>query len=143
MKNRWMSELEMIKQNPRQSVSDYVQKFKMLMQRVDTTGGFGQHYIISKFVRGLSPHLMTMVVGHNELRAKIQNQLVKSPIKYIEEAKPYFRILANTAESEEKEYEDKALFETDLFQLKNENEIHSDLEIDKNELECIEWSYNT
>ncbi|CAI2175172.1 17167_t:CDS:2, partial [Funneliformis geosporum] len=79
-----------------------------------------------------------------ELRAKIQNQLVKSPIKCIEEAKPYFRILANTAESEEEEYEDEALFETDLFQLENENEereIHSDSEIDKDELECIEWPY--
>jgi len=65
MKNRWMSELEMIRQNPGQSVSDYAQKFKMLMQRVDTTGGFGQHYVISKFVRGLTPHLMTMVVGHS------------------------------------------------------------------------------
>ncbi|CAI2196317.1 951_t:CDS:1, partial [Funneliformis geosporum] len=65
MKNRWMFELEIIKQNPGQSVSDYAQKFKMLMQRVDITGGFGQHYIISKFVRELSPHLMTMIVGHS------------------------------------------------------------------------------
>ena len=60
-----MSELEMIRQNPGQSVSDYAQKFKMLMQRVDTTGGFGQHYIVNKFIRGLSTHLMTMVVGHS------------------------------------------------------------------------------
>ncbi|CAI2201885.1 3643_t:CDS:2, partial [Funneliformis geosporum] len=28
-------------------VSDYAQKFKMLMQRVDTTEGFGQHYIVN------------------------------------------------------------------------------------------------
>ncbi|CAI2183233.1 13343_t:CDS:2 [Funneliformis geosporum] len=108
-----MSKLEIIKQNPGQSVSDYAQKFKMLMQRVNTTGGFGQHYIISKFVRRLSPYLMIMVVGHT-----------------------------NTAKSEEEEYEDEALFETDLFQLENENEIHSNSEIDKDKLECIEWPYN-
>src|SRR5215216_2921255 len=77
---------------------------------------------------------------HDELRAKIQNQVVKSSIKCIEEAKPYFRILANTAESEEEEYEDEALFETDLFQTDNEDkeETDSDSTIDKDELECIE-----
>ncbi|CAI2183988.1 13007_t:CDS:2 [Funneliformis geosporum] len=32
---------------------------------IDTTGGFGQHYIISKFVKGLSPYLMTIIVGHS------------------------------------------------------------------------------
>ncbi|CAI2176618.1 13772_t:CDS:2 [Funneliformis geosporum] len=79
-----------------------------------------------------------MYFNQVELRAKIQNQLVKSLIKCIEEAKPYFRILANTAESKEKEYEDEALFKMDLFQLENENEereIYSDSEIDKDELE--------
>ncbi|CAI2195220.1 3125_t:CDS:1, partial [Funneliformis geosporum] len=65
MKNRWMSELVIIKQNPEQSVSNYAQKFKMLMQRVDTTREFGQHYIISKFIRGLSSYLMTMIVSHS------------------------------------------------------------------------------
>ncbi|CAI2173261.1 9132_t:CDS:2 [Funneliformis geosporum] len=156
-----MSELEIIKQNPGQSVSDYTQKFKMLMQRVDTTEGFGQHYIVSKFVRELLLHLMTIIVGHSPqtldaaiTKAKeietgftiaqpiqqqqIMNQLVKSLIKCIEKAKPYFRILANTAKSEEEEYEDEALFEMDLFQFENENEerkIHSDSEIDKDELE--------
>ena len=56
-----------------------------------------------------------MYFDQDELWAKIQNQLVKSPIKYIEEVKPYFKILANTAESEEEEYKDETLFETDLF----------------------------
>ncbi|CAI2161517.1 9063_t:CDS:2 [Funneliformis geosporum] len=79
-----------------------------------------------------------MYFDQNELQAKIQNQLVKLSIKCIEEVKPYFRILANTAKSEEEEYENETLFETNLFQIKNENEerkIHSDSEIDKNELE--------
>ena len=86
-----------------------------------------------------------MYFDHDELRAKIQNQLVKSPIKCIKEAKPYFRILANTAESKEEEYEDETLFETDLFQIGNddeEREISSDSEIDNDELECIEWPYS-
>ena len=66
-------------------------------------------------------------------------------IKCIKEAKPYFRILANTAESEEEEYEDETLFETDLFQIENENEerkFQSNSEVDKDELDCIEWPYS-
>ncbi|CAI2194307.1 13706_t:CDS:2, partial [Funneliformis geosporum] len=81
----WMSELEMIKQNPGQSVSDYTQKFKMLMQRVDTTGGFRQHYIVSKFVRGLSPHLMIIVVGHSP-------QTLDTAITKVKEIKTGFTI---------------------------------------------------
>ena len=65
MKNKWMTDLELIRQQPGQSVADYAQKYKMLIQRVDPIEGFGQQYIISKFIRRLVPHIMTMVIGHN------------------------------------------------------------------------------
>ena len=68
-----MTDLELIHQQPGQSVADYAQKYKMLVQRVDPAGGFGQQYIVSKFIKGLVPHIMTMVVGHspNNLDAAI------------------------------------------------------------------------
>ena len=37
----------------------------MLIQRVDPVGGFEQQYIVSKFIRGLVSHIMTMVVGYS------------------------------------------------------------------------------
>ena len=37
----------------------------MLIQRVDPVEGFGQQYIVSKFIRGLVSHIITMVVGHS------------------------------------------------------------------------------
>ena len=45
----------------------------MLVQRVDPVGGFRQQYIVSKFIRGLVLHIMTMVVRHspNNLDATI------------------------------------------------------------------------
>jgi hypothetical protein len=65
MKNKWMTDLELIRQQLGQSVADYAQKYKMLVQRVDPARGFGQQYIVSKFIRGLVPHIMTMVVGYS------------------------------------------------------------------------------
>ena len=74
MKNKWMSELEMLQQLPNQSVSEYALKFKTLMSRVDPMGNFGQDYRVRKFVRELQLQLMTMVIGHspNTLDAAIQ-----------------------------------------------------------------------
>ena len=60
-----MTELELIRQAPGQSVASYAQKFKMLIQRVDPTGGFGNQYRVSKFIRGLKPQIMTLVIGHS------------------------------------------------------------------------------
>ena len=60
-----MTELELIRQASEQSVVSYVQKFKMLIQRVDPTGGFGNQYRVSKFIRGLNPQIITLVVGHS------------------------------------------------------------------------------
>jgi hypothetical protein len=44
------------------------------MSRVDPMGNFRQDYRVRKFMRGLQPQLMTMVVGHspNNLDAAIQ-----------------------------------------------------------------------
>src|SRR5215216_2864361 len=77
----------------------------------------------------------------DKLRVKIDSQTVESPIKCIEEAKPFFRILANTAENEEEEYVDEALYEIDLFQIKNDDDYSSDLNEGSDELECIKWPY--
>ena len=38
MKNKWMSELEMLQQLPNQTVSEYALKFKTLMSSVDPMG---------------------------------------------------------------------------------------------------------
>ena len=35
MKNKWMSDLDMLRQQPTQSVGEYAEKFKALIDRVD------------------------------------------------------------------------------------------------------------
>jgi hypothetical protein len=40
MKNKWMSELEMLQQLPGQTVSEYALKFKILISKVDPMGNF-------------------------------------------------------------------------------------------------------
>ena len=64
MKNKWMSDLDMLRQQPTQTVGEYAEKFKALIDRVDPTRTLNAEYRVRKFIRGLSPHLMTMVVGH-------------------------------------------------------------------------------
>ena len=74
MQNKWISELDMLKQQPTQSVGSYAEKFKTLINRVDPMRNFGANYRIRKFIRGLSPYIMTMVVEHspNTLKMAIQ-----------------------------------------------------------------------
>jgi hypothetical protein len=74
----------------------------------------------------------------DKLKVKIDGQTIESPIKCIEEAKPFFRILANTAESEEEEYINEALYEMDLFQVENDEDSSFDSNEGSDKLERIE-----
>ena len=74
MKNKWMSDLDMLRQQPTQSVGEYAEKFKALIDRVDPARNLTADYRVRKFIRGLSSHLMTMVIKHSptSLDAAIQ-----------------------------------------------------------------------
>ena len=50
----------------------------------------------------------------DKIRLKINNQLIESSIKCVEERRPFFRILATSVDNEE-EYEDELLQEADLY----------------------------
>ena len=50
----------------------------------------------------------------DKIQLKINNQLIESSIKCVEERRPFFRILATSVDNEE-EYEDELLQEADLY----------------------------
>ena len=69
-----MSDLDMLRQQPTQSVREYAEKFKTLIDYVDSTRNLTADYRVRKFIRELSPHLITMVIEHSptSLDAAIQ-----------------------------------------------------------------------
>jgi len=44
MKNKWMSDLDMLRQQPTQTVGEYAKKFKALIDRVDPTRTLNAEY---------------------------------------------------------------------------------------------------
>jgi predicted aspartyl protease len=93
-----------------------------------------------------------MFFDQDKIRLRINNQLVESPIKCIEEHRPFFRILSTSIDDENsEEYEDELLREADLYSIEPEDEILSDYDwetdsnysIEQDELEQIECPYDS